>query len=546
VILAVTIVAAFIVVLDNTILNVAIPTIMRDLHTRLPSLQWVITGYALTFAALLIIGGRLGDIYGHRTIFVIGAALFGAGSLLASVSTSVGELILGEAIIEGIGASLMLPATLAILSATFTGRIRATAFAAWGATAGVAAAAGPVVGGWLTTNYSWRWAFRINVIVAPLAIIGALLFMTRTVRPGRRPRMDFAGAVLIAAGMFLVVFGLSEGGTYGWWRPLADFTAMGDRLWPVSSPVSIIPGITAVGLLLVGAFVALELRKSRLHRDPLFEVTLLRTKTFRYGLMTVVVLAMGQLGISFVLPVFLQNAKHLSAERNGLWMLPAGIFVIIGAQIGGALARRTGTTVVVRIGLLLYAVGILLILHAVTLDITAWRLLPGLALYGAGIGFAGAQLTNVILSEIPDENAGAASGANTTVRQVGSALGVSVIGALLTARTISVAASTLRATSLPAAVKTQSAVGVRELGSGYTPPAGIGRATAAAVNHAVSQGVLSGTRWALVFAAIVIALGALMSLLIPNERVERETPLETLPQDLDPLAIDAAIAGGDT
>jgi predicted MFS family arabinose efflux permease len=255
---------------------------------------------------------------------------------------------------------------------------------------------------------------------------------------------------------------------------------------------------------------------------------------------------MGQLGISFVLPVFLQNAKHLTAETNGLWMLPAGIFVIVGAQIGGVLARRIGTTMVVRVGLLLYAVGILLILWAVTLDITVWRLLPGLALYGAGIGFAGAQLTNVVLSEIPDENAGSASGANTTVRQVGSALGVSVIGALLTARTISAASSGLHATSLPAAVKAQAAAGVRALGSGYSPPAAIGRANAAIVNHAVSKGVMSGTRWALVFAAVVIALGALLSLLIPNERFERETPLETLPQDVDPLAVDAAVAGGDT
>src|SRR2546423_5496900 len=175
--LAIAILSAFIVVLDNTVLNVSIPTILRELHTNLPSLEWVITGYALTFAALLIIGGRLGDVYGHRRVFIVGAALFGAGSLLASVSTSVGELILGEAVIEGIGASLMLPATLAIMSSTFTGRIRATAFAAWGATAGVAAALGPVVGGVLTTNYSWRWSFRINVIVAPVAILAAALFM---------------------------------------------------------------------------------------------------------------------------------------------------------------------------------------------------------------------------------------------------------------------------------------------------------------------------------------------------------------------------------
>src|SRR5579859_513318 len=222
--LAIVLMSTVIVVLDNTVLNVAIPTILREFHTTLPSLEWVITGYALTFATLLIIGGRLGDVYGHRRVFVAGAALFGVGSLLASVSHSVGMMILGEAIIEGIGASLMLPATLAILSTTFHGRERATAFATWGATAGVAAACGPVVGGFLTSNYSWRWSFRINVIIAPLAIIGALLFMKHQVQARRRVPIDFPGAVLIASGMFLLVFGLSEGGVYGWWQPMKDFT----------------------------------------------------------------------------------------------------------------------------------------------------------------------------------------------------------------------------------------------------------------------------------------------------------------------------------
>ena len=187
--LTIVIISAFIVVLDNTVLNVAIPTILREFHTTLPSLEWVVTGYALTFATFLIIGGRLGDVYGHRRVFIIGAALFGVGSGLASVSHSVGMMILGEAIIEGIGASLMLPATLAILSTTFHGRERATAFAAWGATAGVAAASGPVVGGFLTNFYSWRWAFRINVVIAPLAIIGALLFMQHG-EPTIAPRQD--------------------------------------------------------------------------------------------------------------------------------------------------------------------------------------------------------------------------------------------------------------------------------------------------------------------------------------------------------------------
>lgn len=547
--LGVAIIAAFIVVLDNTVLNVSIPTILRDLHTTLPSLQWVVTGYALTFAALLIIGGRLGDVFGHRRVFIIGTALFGIGSLLASVSTSVAELILGEAIIEGIGASLMLPATLAILSGTFTGRMRATAFAAWGATAGVAAALGPVVGGFLTTNYSWRWSFRINVIVAPLTVLGAFLFMTHEARPVRRPRIDLPGAVLVAVGMFLVVFGLSEGGTYGWWAPLVDFTVGGTNVWPVSLPLSVIPVMEIAGAAVLGAFVVLEVHKQRRGRDPLFDFVNLRFRTYRYGLLTALVLSMGQLGISFVLPFFLQNAKHLSAARNGLWMLPSGLFVIAGAQVAGILTRRFGTTNIVRVGLLLYAAGVLLILAVVSPGITVWDLLPGLALYGGGIGFAIAQLTNVVLSEVPQESAGAAGGANSTVRQVGSALGVSVIGSLLTVRTIGAASAHVRSASLPAALKDQVLAGIKTLGAGYSPPASMGAPDAAAVRQAVGQGIISGTRWALVFAASVIAVGAVLSMLIPNDRRSRNEslldPVEEERVGLDPLVPGAALVPGD-
>src|SRR5579864_2471201 len=188
--LAIILMSTVIVVLDNTVLNVAIPTILRDFHTTVPSLEWVITGYALTFATLLIIGGRLGDLYGTRRMFIIGAAIFAAGSLLAALSWNVASLIVGEAVIEGIGASMMLPATLSILSTTFRGTERATAFALWGAAAGSAAGLGPVVGGFLTTDVSWRWSFGINVIVAPLAILGALLFIARTTPNAKHEPLD--------------------------------------------------------------------------------------------------------------------------------------------------------------------------------------------------------------------------------------------------------------------------------------------------------------------------------------------------------------------
>ncbi|MDQ1403481.1 MAG: hypothetical protein QOG03_1797 [Actinomycetota bacterium] len=423
-------------VLDNSVLNVAIPTIRRDFHTTLPSLEWVITGYALTFATLLIIGGRLGDIFGHRRVFIGGAFLFGTGSLLAAVSQNVPMLILGEAIIEGMGASMMMPSTLAILSNTFTGPERATAFAAWGATAGAAAAFGPVVGGFLTTNYSWRWAFGINVIVAPLAIVGAVAFMPRGLRAEGRIRIDVPGALLVASGMFLLVFGITEGGTYGWWQPLRDFSLRGHRVWAATSPISVTPIVFAVSVAILFAFYRLERAKERAEQSPLFEFGQLRHKGFRYGLLTTVILAMGQLGLIFVLPIFLQNAKHISAQRNGMWMFPVGVFVIVGAQVGGRLTRRIGVTSVLRLGLVSEAVGLVLVALVIRPSVTFPDVLAGFFLFGVGIGFASSQLTNVVLSDIDPGKSGVASGANATLRQVGSGLGVAIIGSILTAQTV--------------------------------------------------------------------------------------------------------------
>jgi EmrB/QacA subfamily drug resistance transporter len=511
--LGIAVIAAFIVVLDNTVLNVSIPTILHDLHTTLPALQWVITGYALTFAALLIIGGRLGDVFGHQRVFIAGFALFGIGSFIASISTSVGELIVGEAIIEGIGASLMLPTSVAILSGTFRGRERATAFAAWGATVGVAAAFGPVVGGFLTTNYSWRWSFRINVIVTPLAIVGALLFMNREPLSDRRVRFDIRGAAMVASGMFLLVFALSQGGVYGWWKPIDDFTLLGHVVWPDGRAVSVIPFVIVLSLAVLTAFVAYERRLGRLGRDPLVQLSDLRFPTYRYGLITALIISMGQLGLSFVLPVFLQDARHLSAATNGLWMLPNGICVIIASQLGGRLINRFGLTTVVRLGLGLYTVGILAIVWALTLDITIWHLIPGYVLYGCGIGFAGAQLTSVILAEIPPSSTGVAGGTNSTVRQVGSALGVSVIGSLLSVQIARSTTSAIAGADLPQAVKAAALRGIRASGSGYVPPPGPHQGTLRSI---LEHGVMNGSRVALLFTFVMLGIGALVSFLIPK------------------------------
>lgn len=515
--LAVVVPSILIVVLDNSVLNVSIPTILREFHTTLPALQWVVTGYALTFATFLIIGGRLGDIFGHRRTFTIGAGLFGIGSLISAVSTSVGMLVFGEALIEGIGASLMLPATLAIISTKFRGKERAAAFAVWGATAGAAASFGPVVGGFLTTNYSWRWCFGINVVVAPISLLGALFVMGSTERAKERVRIDVPGAGLIAAGMFLLVFALSEGGTYGWARPLRAFTVDGVRLWPASWAVSVIPFAFAVSLVILAGFYAYERATERRNGQPLFEFGQLRHKGFRYGLLTSLVLSMGQLGLLFLLPVFLQNARHLTAEQNGLWILPTGIFVVLGAQIGGRLTRRIGTTPVVRLGLAAETIGLFLVAVVIRPDVTFLNLLPGLVFYGGGIGFASSQLTNVVLSDIDASKSGVASGANTTVRQVGSALGVAVIGALLTAQTIRHAAAKVASVgTLPAALRDHALASIHSLGPNFAPPPGTSPTDADTLRRALADGVAAGTRPAIYFAVAVVAAGTALSFLIPR------------------------------
>ncbi len=514
--LAVVVVAALIVVLDNSVLTVAIPTILRDFHTTLPAVEWVITGYALTFASLLIIGGRLADVFGQRRIFIVGASLFCAGSLLAALSWNIPSLIVGEAIIEGIGASLMLPTTLSIISTTFHGRERATAFAAWGGTVGVGVALGPVIGGFLTTNYTWRWAFGINVIVAPLAILGVLLFVRRDRPATRRTSIDVPGACLIALGMFLFVFALSEGARYGWFRPLQALSIGGAEVWSSDLGVSFIPLVMLVALAILFAFFKLERWKERHDRSPLFEFGQLRHRGFRYGLITTSALAMGQMGMFFVLPVFLQDAKHLSAETNGFWMLPFGVCIVIGSQLGGYLTRYTSVARVVQLGLVLEVVGLVFVAFVVDPSMKFVDLLVPYGLFGFGIGFTSSQLTNVILSDIPPEKSGVASGTNSTVRQVGAALGVAVVGSVFASLTVSRTLAAVKSAALPASLRDTAVAGVHAQGASFPVPRGTGAVDAATLSHALATGITEAVRPALLLAAGFVAVGAVLSLLLPR------------------------------
>lgn len=533
--LGILLLSVLIAALDSTVLNVAIPTILREFDTTLPSLQWVITGYSLTFAALLIIGGRLGDIFGARRVFIVGVALFGLGSLIASLSTGVVSLVIGEAIIEGTGASLMLPATMGILSSTFVGRERATAFAAWGAVMGSAVAFGPLLGGFLTTNYSWRWAFRINVIVAPIAILGAMLFMRRPPVSDRRERIDVPGALLIASGMFLLVFGVSDGATYGWAQPEKSLKIAGATIWSASMPVSVVPVSFLLAAVLLGCFYQLQRHKERAGTDPLFEFSNFSRRGFRYGTMTLLLLALGQVAFLLIMSVVLQDGRRLSAVDTGLWLVPSGVAIVAGSQLGNWLTRRIGTTNVVRAGLIIQASGLLSISIAVSPALSFLSLLPGFVLFGVGIGFAGSQLNNVILSDVDPDRAGAASGANTTVRMIGAAFGVAVMSSLLSIQTVRHAVAEVgRAASLPTGLRQDVIAQIESSGVNFSPPPGASVSDATVLRDAIHQAVITAARTPLVFATVVVFVGAALSFLIPQvgPRGSHQRPAQDEPTHL--------------
>jgi predicted MFS family arabinose efflux permease len=275
----------------------------------------------------------------------------------------------------------------------------------------------------------------------------------------------------------------------------------------------------AAGVVLSGFYV-LERAKERTGAGPLFEFGQLRHRGFRYGLLTTVLLGIGQFGLAFVLPVFLQEGKHLSAERNGMWQLPSGFFVLVGAQIGSRLTRRLGVTTVVRVGLLLVMAGFLYVAAVISGSLTFWRLLPGLAIYGMGVGFATTQLTNVVLYDVDREKSGVAGGANTTARQVGLALGVAVIGSLLTAKTTSRAVQLVRSSSALSPVgRTRAIAALHANGVNFTPSAGTRPADAAALGHIFLSAVGSGARLPLLFAAGAVAVSAVVSILLPRVEV---------------------------
>lgn len=443
--------ALAIILIDTTLLNVSLSTLIKDFNTDIQSLQWVITAYSLTIAAFTITGGRLGDLFGRKKMFVIGAFLFALGSFIASISTNVASMIIGESIIEGIGAALMMPATASLLVSKYHGRDRGIAFGIWGGIAAASTAVGPLLGGYLTTYYSWRWGFRINIIIALLLIVGSFI-ITEYREKEEQPKLDFIGVILSSLGMLSVIYGIIEASTYGWWKAKQAYEIF-NHVYKLGG-YSITPFAISFGFIILAAFLLWEKRIEKLGKTPLVSLHLFSNKPYISSVITSAIFALGQAGLVFSIPVFLQAVRGASAFDTGLAMVPMSIASLIVAPIAGMLSHKIQPKRLVQFGLILFVFAYVILYLSLNVNTVASDMMIPFIIMGIGMGTMMSSINNLTLSAVSTEQAGEASGVNNTMRQVGSTLGTAIIGAvMLTAISTNLTNGINSSTVIPANLK---------------------------------------------------------------------------------------------
>ncbi len=422
--------AQFIMVLDSSVMNVAISQIVDDLNTTIQGVQTAITLYTLVMAAFMLLGAKLGDILGRNRAFAIGLAIYGIGSLTTALTPNLTILLIGWSGIEGFGAVLVVPAIAALTAASYEGRERALAYALLGGIAAVAIAAGPLIGGWVTTEFTWRYVFagETVVVIAILLVRGQI---ARAPMAERRPRLDVVGVALSAAGLGLAVFAILVSSTWGFVQPRTPPEINGTEITPLGfSPV---PFMILGGLALLWAFTAWEQRRARLGRDRLLDTTLLGIPQLRAGLSTLVGQQLVLMGTFFVIPVYLQVVLGFDAFETGKRLLPLSLAMLVFALLGPRIAGRRSPRTVAQLGLVAVSIGAIVMLATLDVELNETGFKVALALVGAGAGLLASQLGNVIMSSVAPAKSSEAGGLQGTAQNLGSSLGTAIIGAVLLA-----------------------------------------------------------------------------------------------------------------
>ena len=397
--------ALFMIMLDNTVVNVALPSIQRDLDASISGLEWTVNGYTLSFAVLLATGGRLGDIFGRRRMFLLGVIIFALSSATAGLAQNSTDLVISR-VVQGVGAALMMPATLSIVTHAFPPQERGKAMGTWAGVSGLALAVGPVVGGLLTEHVSWRAIFYLNIPVAVGAVLAAL-FAVRESRDSTVGReVDFAGVAVLTGSLTALILALVEGNAWGW-------------------------GSTEIVALLVGAgiglvaFVAIELRV----KVPMVEFRFFADRNFLGAVVVALIISFAMLGVFFFLALYMQDILHYSPLEAGVRFLPSTLMIVALAPIAGRMADRFGPRWLIVAGLLTLTAS-LYSFTGIAVDSSYLDLLPGFMLLGIGIAITMSPMTSAAMNAVAVEKAGIASGVLSMFRMVGGSLGVAITGAI--------------------------------------------------------------------------------------------------------------------
>jgi EmrB/QacA subfamily drug resistance transporter len=397
--------ALFMIMLDNTVVNVALPSIQRDLGASLSALEWTVNGYTLSFAVLLATGGRLGDIFGRRRMFLFGVVIFALSSATAGLAVDTTSLVISR-VVQGVGAALMMPATLSIVTDAFPAHERGKAMGTWAGVSALALAVGPVMGGFLTEHVSWRAIFYLNIPVAIGAVLAALFAVreSRDTTVGRE--VDYAGVAILTGALTALILALVEGNAWGWGSP------------------EIVALLIGAGLGLA-AFVAIELRV----KVPMVEFHFFSDRNFVGAVVVALIVSFAMLGVFFFLALYMQNILGYSALEAGIRFLPSTLMIVVIPPLAGRMADRIGPRWLIAGGLLVVAAS-LFSFSGIAVDSSYGELLPGFMLLGIGIALTMSPMTSAAMNAVPVEKAGIASGVLSMFRMVGGSLGVAVTGAI--------------------------------------------------------------------------------------------------------------------
>ncbi len=396
----------FMIMLDNTVVNVALPTMQKDLHVSIASLEWVVIAYALTFAALLITGGKLADLYGRRRIFVVGLAIFTLSSLACGLAPSAGFLI-GARAVQGAGAALMNPATLSIIVATFPPKERGQAIGIWAGVSALALAIGPLGGGLIVENLNWNWIFFINVPVGILGIVVSQFAIRESRDTSAEQSIDLPGLVTSIGFLFSLSYALVEGNSHGWTSPE-------------------ILGLFVLAAVFLVAFIVVEKRQ----RLAMLDLGLFKIGSFVGANVVAMLVSLGMFGVFFFISLYVQNVLGYSATQAGASFLPMVTLIILIAPIAGRLSDRIGSRWLMGGGMTLVGFSLLLY-ERVTVTSTFWTLLPSMILGGIGMAMTMSPMTSAAMGSVPVDKAGVGSGVLNSFRQVGGSLGIAVMGAIV-------------------------------------------------------------------------------------------------------------------